>query len=301
MCIRDRYQRRVRERQLTMRVSGASLFVASLCDPSADEDTNREARKQGAKAWRDLDQSTREAWATQAVQHNAERCGLGLVRSVLVQMSWDDQEDQELLEMLRATGLPVRRCRVQELVAAGAAAHTMVFADSCVVQSMLPPGGTVDTYHPCFHTLYNRRITRGALAELVHSIQLPFFVKPAAAHKSFSAQVVRSTEAADALLQQQGAGCEVYASELLEFTAEVRLFIGDNKLWAQREYSEYMIGHRLANAAPDLQAPLVCAALPSPAEHSSAWRRPRCPMRWCSRCWRWQHSTSWDMSWWTVG
>ena len=117
----------------------------------------------------------------------------------------------------------------------------MVFADSDVIQKIISPSLVIDTYAKEFETLFNRKIIKGTTNDL-NSIDFPCFVKLVGQHKSFKARVINDSSQIKEICDEVDSSCELYISEVLKFEREFRLFIGDDRVWAVCEYTDFMGG-----------------------------------------------------------
>lgn len=223
--------------------------------PAAEPQKNREGGQVAA--------ADSKAFAAGATGGGEMFARLGIDK-VVVQSSWDDEEDQELHDYLSGSGVAVEIVDEDDIAAMEVSSDTMIFADTGVVQQLLGPASIVDTYPPCLAPLLNRRVTKGKLSEIdpAHLVP-PFFAKPAGAHKTFDARLVRDAGEAASLAEEVGGG-ELYACEAVDFETEHRMFLGPGKLWGLQEYSKYMVFHRVVNANPNRAGPItvVNAAVP---------------------------------------
>ena len=119
----------------------------------------------------------------------------------------------------------------------------MVFADSDVIQKIISPFLVIDTYAKELETLFNRKIIKGTTEDL-NSIDFPcfVFVKLVGQHKSFKARVIYDSSQIKEICDEVDSSCELYISDVLKFEREFRLFIGDDRIWAVCEYTDFMGG-----------------------------------------------------------
>eukprot|EP01006_Ploeotia_vitrea_P003353 TRINITY_DN112477_c0_g1_i1.p1 TRINITY_DN112477_c0_g1~~TRINITY_DN112477_c0_g1_i1.p1 ORF type:complete len:245 (-),score=29.76 TRINITY_DN112477_c0_g1_i1:79-813(-) len=170
----------------------------------------------------------------------------GRITSFVVQSSWDEEEDQELLDFVNKSGLPVTIMDEDDIVQLKPNASQMIFADTSLIQKMIGSTAVVDTYPDCFDALYCRRIEKKSDITQEH---LPFFVKPAGRHKAFEARVVRTAEDLETV-KILADGEEVYVGDAVQFVCEYRLFLGTSKIWGVQEYSDFVIGEEDLRSTP---------------------------------------------------
>ena len=168
------------------------------------------------------------------------------ISKFVVQSSWDEEEDQELLDFIQSSGVELVIATADELVQFVPDTTCMIFADSSIIQERIGSDAVVDTYPTELHPLLGRRVVRGRLCDL--QPKRPFFVKKIGSDKGFVARVVRTPDEASQCVHEAGED-EVYVSECKDFVSEHRLFLSPNKVWAVMDYSEWIVGHRLANTS----------------------------------------------------
>lgn len=118
------------------------------------------------------------------------------------------------------------------------------FCNSIVVQKHLNAVGLSylipDTYEEKFRHLFKRKITKCSFGEL-KAQSFPYFIKPVGNDKIFDGTVVKCAQDLDELWEFHNVGypdkLEYYVSEVVEFSSEYRLFIGNGKVYARGHQS----------------------------------------------------------------
>lgn len=182
---------------------------------------------------------------------------------VVLQDTWDEPEDEELVEYVTAQYPEQQRVvlaaeEIQDLTAASILAP---FFDTSLVQSILARAGVAydipDCYPDSLCTLFRRNIqtmTAAACFGLAPESEqpiLPFFVKPVGQAKTFG-QRVETQEHVEELLAIIGDDVDqlVYKCALVTFECEFRLFIAEGKLVGCQDASRDLLGHD-AKAQPE--------------------------------------------------
>eukprot|EP01001_Neometanema_parovale_P009870 NODE_6109_length_879_cov_54.403439_g5878_i0.p1 GENE.NODE_6109_length_879_cov_54.403439_g5878_i0~~NODE_6109_length_879_cov_54.403439_g5878_i0.p1 ORF type:complete len:263 (+),score=56.15 NODE_6109_length_879_cov_54.403439_g5878_i0:69-791(+) len=169
----------------------------------------------------------------------------GLPAKFIVQDTWDEEDDQELLDFIKQSNVPLETLDEEQLLAVVPDPSVMVFADTAIIQaiSKVP---VVDTYPECFQPLYHRNIR---VTKLPVDLPMPYFVKPCGNNKAYGARMVR--DAGDAELALDAAqGEEVYVCDPVKFVSEHRLFLGLDKVWGVGEYSEFVLEESTTKSVP---------------------------------------------------
>lgn len=180
----------------------------------------------------------------------------GTVSKFIIQSSWDEPEDEELHEFIKASGIPFQIMDEENLMTMQPLPSVMPFADTSIIQHLVDSRVVPDTYPDCFAPLYRRDISRGCLHDLTALKQLPLFVKPAAGHKAFDARVVRSAKELEKMAEHAQSE-PVYVCEVVEFVCEHRLFLGPGRLWGTGEYSDQVLGEEAIVSSSVVPADLV--------------------------------------------
>jgi hypothetical protein len=163
------------------------------------------------------------------------------IKKFVVQDTWDEEDDQELLKYLRSKGL-LKVLPAESILQCIIESTTMIFADSSLIQCMLGPNLIIDTYPEALKSLFGRRIEIGELSRL-NETKFPVFVKRVGSDKNFAARVVHTLDE----LKSYDWDSPLYLCEVVDFVSEHRLFLSTGKIWGSRDYSEWIIGHRMAN------------------------------------------------------
>lgn len=172
------------------------------------------------------------------------------VKHYIIQDSWNEEDDQELREYLeQRDDVVVQYMAEKDILRQIPNKDKMIFADSSVVQHLLrnTGAGIVDSYPEVLNHLYKRRILVTTLKSGDAIPPLPYFCKLQGSNKDIPARIVRTSDDHDRLLELIE-DRPVYISDVVDFQCEFRLFCSPEKIVAVREYSEFMIGHRLLNA-----------------------------------------------------
>ena len=114
------------------RVSGVSLFTQSRHDPAESKATQV---LRAAKVWREMGDAARAPWLARAQAASLAR-GHGIEQWV-IQDIWDEEEDEELLEFVRASGAPLTIACRDVILALEPTPATMIFTESGIVQRPL--------------------------------------------------------------------------------------------------------------------------------------------------------------------
>jgi hypothetical protein len=92
------------------------------------------------------------------------------VRKLVVQDTWNEEDDQDLLDLILASKVPYQMCSARDIIESYLSDHhdgdpsCMIFANSSMIQQLLKPSLIVNTYLPCFQEqLYRCKICRGIL------------------------------------------------------------------------------------------------------------------------------------------
>lgn len=177
-----------------------------------------------------------------------------VLSSFIVQDTWDDEDDIELLEYLRSLPQSVQRLSKDKILKLGntPTPRTMIFCDSCIIQKLLnaPAHIIVPSYPSELARFYRRKISLSKLGQ-VPFVNSSYFVKLAGSDKTVPARVIHNEKDDLKLRSELSNETLVYASDVVDFVSEWRLFLSPNRLWGCQEYSEYMVGHRLLNHNAD--------------------------------------------------
>jgi len=177
----------------------------------------------------------------------AARTPPSVVTKFIVQDTWNEEEDQELLAFIQSTGAALEILPAAAILRAAVEAKTMIFADTGLIQRMLGAGAVIDSYPDALAALFGRRIHQCTLADSSMP-RLPFFVKKMGSDKDFAARVVHTPQDAQQCALEAG-GDTVHVCEYTDFVSEHRLFLSPGRVWGMCDYSEWMVGNRLANAS----------------------------------------------------
>ena len=173
-----------------------------------------------------------------------------VLSSFIVQDTWDEEDDIELLEYLHSLPQSVQRLSKDEILKLkkNPTPRTMIFCDSYIIQKLLnaPDQVIVPSYPSELARFYGRKIILSKLGRVDSGIW-PYFVKLAGSDKTTPARVIHSEKDDIELRSEISTETIVYVSDLVDFVSEWRLFLSPDKMWGCQEYSEYIMGHRLLN------------------------------------------------------
>lgn len=179
--------------------------------------------------------------------------------SFVIQSTWDDEEDQELLAHVKASKKQLTILDEASIANISPATTRMVFADTLLIQRLFSELDCLipDTYPPEYNPLFKRIIKKTALSALLPT-DYPVFVKPTGNGKHFDGRVLKTIKDAT-LIDDHDA--ELYACEVVQFVCEHRLFLGPNKVYGVREYSDNVLDPRLMKEGLTVPSQLVSRCL----------------------------------------
>lgn len=141
----------------------------------------------------------------------------------------DDEDDQSLLDLM--SHKVILSC--EEIGKLTLNPGRMIFAETQLLQTFNLE--YIDTYPQCFEELYHRDIIKCMLSQ----VQAPCFIKPAVGHKHhFPARVCLNQN--DIVSLGTIEDILVYCSEILDFHAEFRVYIGDGTVRGICEYTDQL-------------------------------------------------------------
>eukprot|EP01083_Nonionella_stella_P307820 1083354_1 len=158
----------------------------------------------------------------------------------VIQDTWNEEEDQELLAYFKEMNILVKVLCVTDILKENPLNIHVLFADTKIVQQMIPAHLVPDTYPICFKDLYHRKIQKVQFRQCLWE-NTPFFIKPCSNDKSFYATKVIQDCDLKCLSYRISPCDDVYCCELVQFVNEFRLFVGDHKLFAMQESSHYIL------------------------------------------------------------
>jgi hypothetical protein len=162
---------------------------------------------------------------------------------VLLQDSWDEPDDEELIVYLKQINADVTLVSEQDIKLYKSEDFDIVFLDTDLVHLMLGSVEVVPTYPECFKSLYYRNIEKKTIANCIKSTK-SIFVKPLNNDKSFESIIFDPTDKWDVaylLEQEESSSSYVYCCDVVEFVNEFRLYVLNNKLHGIQESSDYII------------------------------------------------------------
>ena len=167
--------------------------------------------------------------------------------TTIIQNTWNEEDDQELLEYLGKEKPNYRVLDRESILKLNPLIIEVLFASTDIIQKILPNVEVPNTYPDCFTSLYHRNIRKIKLQECVN-LNFPFFVKPYDNNKSFMAIVVRNDNDLTYVMSQHVE--YVYISDVVEFTNEYRIFLQKGKIWGIQESSDFILDENRVNHEP---------------------------------------------------
>eukprot|EP01083_Nonionella_stella_P205478 748215_1 len=160
----------------------------------------------------------------------------------VIQDTWNEEEDQELLNYFQEMNIIVKVLCATDILKQNPLNIDVLFADTAIVQQMIPPRIVPDTYPLCFKDLYHRKIQKVQFGECLRE-KKHFFIKPCSNDKSFYATKVIQDCDLKCLSDNDDMRPwdYVYCCELVQFVNEYRLFICNHTLFAMQESSHYIL------------------------------------------------------------
>jgi hypothetical protein len=157
----------------------------------------------------------------------------------LIQDTWDDEDDLELLEYFIEQSIPFKIFSKEKILEQSIDNISVLFCDTCVIQKLLPCC-VPSTYPTEFKELYGRTIKKVKYGEC-KSYKDPYFIKPFNNDKEFTAIVVRDDYDRSVLNSTLSDDDFVYVSEIVTFVNEYRLFIAKNNVVGVVESSDFIL------------------------------------------------------------
>jgi len=167
--------------------------------------------------------------------------------NVVIQDTWNNKDDQELLEYCKKYRTKI--LSKKEIMELDVLHIDVLFCATKIVQKILntykypdtyeTKYRCPDTYEKCFQSLYKRHIECITIKECA-TVKLPYFIKPVANDKSFSAMIIKTKNDLKYIETFLNHDQQIYLSNLVELKNEYRLLIGDNKLYGMSNASEYV-------------------------------------------------------------
>ena len=173
----------------------------------------------------------------------------------LVQNTWVEEDDQELLTYLKENQLEFKFSSKEAILALTKQdlQSTVLFCDSEVMLELYEKHGIapLSTYPKAFNQLYKRPIETLTVKECL-ARPMPFFVKPVR-QKAFGGMLIE-TEIEQAYLNTFDHTQNVYFCPKVVFLNEYRLFVQDFKLVGMVNSSEYVLDTREIKQVPPPEA-----------------------------------------------
>lgn len=162
-------------------------------------------------------------------------------RYTVIQDTWNEEEDQELLDYIEEKGLYVKTLSAENILKEDLMNFAVLFADTKIVQQVLPEYLAPNTYPICFKPYYRRSVKQMSFQDCL-TVPKPFFVKPCGNDKEFDAMTVTADIDLEYLSSIIRDAQElVYVCNIVEFVNEHRMFIAEGELFAIQESSEYIL------------------------------------------------------------
>lgn len=159
----------------------------------------------------------------------------------VIQNTWADEEDEELLIYFKDQNIKYSVLTDSEIYKENPVNIDVLFADTSVIQKYVSSYYNVpDTYPQELDHLYHRKIGKIKFSQCL-SMEKPFFIKPCGNTKEFDAMRVTMNIDLDYLSSIVDKDDQVYCCDLVKFVNEYRLFIADNKIFAMKESSHYIL------------------------------------------------------------
>jgi hypothetical protein len=163
------------------------------------------------------------------------------INQIVLEEEW---EADDIISWCRSNGITCQVVPRQLIESLNPSCLTYYFCSTEIVQRIFSSHtayATTSTYPEQFTPFYGRTINRCMINELQES-QLPLFIKPTTNDKLFDGMVIRSIgQLTDLISDNQLAGQSIYASNVVKFLAEYRLFIGNKQLYAM---GKHFVEHR---------------------------------------------------------
>ncbi len=163
---------------------------------------------------------------------------------VIIQDTWTEEDDIDLLEYVDKNEMHVRFLSGKEILAEKSTDIDVLFADTSIVQEMISKDTPV-CYPDTLSKFYNREIKVLRVKDLAN-VKKPYFVKPYKNNKNFEAHIVKTGDDYEFMLKdleehRVSEDDYVYWSNLVNFVNEYRLFIGRNQLYGMVESTHLLI------------------------------------------------------------
>jgi hypothetical protein len=166
--------------------------------------------------------------------------------TVVIQDTWNGDDDQELLEYCKQYQTKI--LSKKEIMELDVSQIKVLFCATKIIQKVLgkyrcsdtyEKYRCPDTYEKCFEPLYKRNIECMTIKDC-HKLKLPFFIKPAKNDKSFDAMIIKTSDDLKYAKSYLNDERQIYVSDVLTLKNEYRLFIGNNQLYGIANASEYV-------------------------------------------------------------
>jgi hypothetical protein len=172
------------------------------------------------------------------------------MRKCVIQDTWDDDDDLELLEYFKHKNIPYETLTREQILLENIDDIDVLFCDTDIVQLMISSKFVPSTYpeefrdlnfqHEAHGDLYHRNIRNIKYKECINQFK-PYFIKPYGNNKEFNATIVTDKYDEIYLKSVLNDDDDVYISEKVTFVNEYRLFIANNTVNGMVNSSEFLL------------------------------------------------------------